>query len=163
MSSMLATVATSGFTSPTLAPQIASLPDILRALNSSGGGGSNYYNNQTGFLNYLPNTASISGISNSSSSNNQSTQVTRYLQAETKTKTETANTNTTTPNPATIVNFPAASQIIAAIKGSELHYGTNDFPPKLHQKEAKSFVSMMITKSDSGFYVFNNITLKVNS
>lgn len=147
---MLATVPGSGLTSPTLAPQIALLPDIHKQVVDKNSSISS--NKRTSFLNYLPDIPNISdNNSNSKNSNtyNQSTHSTRYL-------TET----TATPIPTETTNL-AANQIVAAIKQSELHYGINGFLPKLHQKEAKSFVSMMITKSDQGYYVFNNITLKV--
>lgn len=157
MNSMHVTVAGSGFASPTLAPQIALLPDIHQVLSNNSNSISNYnsYDNQTGLLNYLPAIPNNIESNNSSSNKNQTFLTTRYPQAKT--------TNTTIPFPITATSFPAANQIATAIEKSELYYGTNNFLPKPHQKEAKSFVSMMVTKSDSGFYVFNNVTLKVRS
>lgn len=60
----------------------------------------------------------------------------------------------------TYLNHTPASTF-AAITSSQLHYGTKNLLPKSHLKEA-SLESMMITKSEEGYYVVNNITLKVS-
>lgn len=132
---MNTTTAAIAASAPTLAPQIGLLPDVHQVLN----------NNTTSFLNYL---------SDFPNNNNQSSTL-----SSTHTTRKSFSTANTTPPPETAA---AANQIVAGIRHSELQYGDNKFP-KLHQKEAKSFVSMMITKSDSGYYVFNNITLKVET
>lgn len=56
-----------------------------------------------------------------------------------------------------------AAATTKAIHLGELQYGAKSLLPKIHQKEVPALIeeSMMITKSPEGFYVFNNITLKV--